>query len=77
MNFDKTRPKPSDRSILRKNIGRAPLHKNMEPYLKIWDIDFIPRVNKDKYDSLRDIEKEKSIGKMITKILRSRFYFSS
>ncbi len=75
MYFDKNRPKPSDRSILRKNIGRALLRKNMDPYLKIWDIDFLLRVNKDKFSSLRDIEKEKSIEKMITKILRSRFYF--
>lgn len=31
MNFDRNKPKPSDRSIFRKNIGRALLNKNNDP----------------------------------------------
>lgn len=75
MSFDRNNPKPSDRSIFRKNIGRALLNKNKDPYLKIWEIDFLPRANRDKYDDLRDIEKEKSIEKQITEILRNNFFF--
>ena len=33
MNFNIDSPKPSDRSIFRKNIGRAFLYKNGDPYL--------------------------------------------
>ena len=75
MNFDKYNSKPSDRSIFRKNIGRALLNKNNDPYLKIWEIDFLPKSNRIKYGYLRDIEKEKSIEKQITEIIRSKFFF--
>jgi hypothetical protein len=75
MNFDKNKPKPSDRSIFRKNIGRALLNKNEDPCLKIWEIDFLPKGNRIKYGELRDIEKEKSIERQITDILRNRFFF--
>lgn len=75
MNFDRNNPKPSDRSIFRKNIGRALLNKNKDPYLKIWEIDFLPRTNRDKCGNLRDIEKEKSIERQITEILRNKFFF--
>ena len=75
MDFNKNKPKPADRSIFRKNIGRALLHKNKDPYLKIWEIDFLPKDNRAKYGDLRDIEKEKSIEKQITEILRNKFFF--
>jgi hypothetical protein len=38
MNFNENKPKPSDRSIFRKNIGRALLNKDKDSYLKIWNI---------------------------------------
>jgi len=75
MSFDRNNPKPSDRSIFRKNIGRALLNKNKDPYLEIWEIDFVRRASRDKYSDLRDIEKETSIEKQITKILRNNFFF--
>ena len=75
MDFDNNKPKPSDRSIFRKNIGRALLNKNEDPYLKIWEIDFLPRDSRIKYGNLRDKEKEKSIEKQITDILRDKFFF--
>jgi len=37
-----------DRSIFRKNIGRALLDKNKDPYLKIWELDLTYRRNKEK-----------------------------
>lgn len=75
MNFNKNKPKPADRSIFRKNIGRALLNKNNDPYLKVWEIDFLPRDNRDRWENLRDIEKEKSIEKQITEIIRDKYYF--
>ncbi len=75
MKFDANRPKPSDRSIFRKNIGRALLNKDNDSYLKIWEIDFLPKRNREKYGRLRDIEKEKLVESKITEILRERFSF--
>jgi len=75
MNFDKNRPKPSDRSIFRKNIGRALLNRGKDSYLQIWDIDFMTRRNKELWGSKRDIEKEKRVEEMITRIIRERFSF--
>ena len=40
LNFTIANPKPSDRSIFRKNIGRAVFNKNNDYYLKIWNIDY-------------------------------------
>jgi len=75
MNFDRNRPKPSDRSIFRKNIGRALLNRNGDPYLETWNIDFTQPKNRNKFGNLRDVEKEKSIEWQITEIIRSKFSF--
>ncbi len=75
MDFNKNRPKPSDRSIFRKNIGRALLNKNNDPYLRVWNISFIERKNREQYGHLRDIQKEKNIERQITQIIRSTFTF--
>jgi len=75
MYFDKSNPKPSDRSIFRKNLGRALLNRNKDHYLKTWERDFLPRDNRARYGDSRNIEKEKSIERQITEILRNRFFF--
>lgn len=75
MNFDATTPKPSDRSIFRKHIGRALLNRNNDAYLKTWDKDFIKKINREKHRRLRNIQKEKDIEKEITQILRKNFSF--
>ena len=47
MKFTQINPKPSDRSIFRKNIGRALLSKQKDfDYLKIWEIDFTSSIKK-------------------------------
>ena len=41
MEFTQINPKPSDRSIFRKNIGRALLNMQRDfDYLRVWEIDF-------------------------------------
>jgi len=75
MNFDATKPAPHERSIFRKNIGRALLNEEKDAYLKIWEIDFTTRIKREKYGYLRDIQKEKKIELKITKILREKFLF--
>jgi len=59
MDLDKNSPKPSDRSIFRKNIGRALLWRDGDEYSFTWEIDFTKRANKDAYSHLRYIDQEK------------------
>jgi len=75
MNFDRDMPKPSDRSIFRKNIGRALINRNGINYLQTWEIDFTTRENRQLYGNIRDIDIERRIELMITTTLRERFYF--
>ena len=64
-----------DRSIFRKNIGRAFLNKDKNDYLKIWEIDFTNKTNQEKYGYLRDIQKEKKIEKRVTKYIIDNISF--
>jgi len=75
INFDKDMPKPSDRSIFRKNIGRALLNRDKDDYLEIWEIDFMTRKNRKSLGDKRDVEKEKRIEFTITKMLTEKFSF--
>lgn len=75
MNFDKNKAKPSDRSIFRKNIGRALLNRKNGKYLPTWEIDFTIKKNREKSLHLRDIRKEIEIESEITATLRKNFSF--
>jgi len=75
ISFDCNKLKPSDRSIFRKNIGRAILNKNRDNYLEIWDIDFTYKEARKNLGHLRDIQKEREIEFAITRILRNSFLF--
>ena len=75
MNFNEMKRKPSDRSIFRKNIGRALLNKDNDDYLDIWNKRPSNMEGREKYYKSRDVEKEKDIETLITKILRQQFTF--
>ena len=75
MDFDKNKPKPSDRSIFRRNIGRALLNKSEDDYLETWEIDFTSREKREEFSHLRDISREREIEARITELLRTRFFF--
>ena len=76
MNFNQANPKPSDRSIFRKNIGRALLTKQSDfDYLKVWNIDFTSRINRTNYSQLRNIVLKKNIESQITSLMHKAFYF--
>lgn len=71
--FDRNQSKPSDRSIFRKNIGRALLNKGNDPYLAMWNICFIKRENRERHAENRNMEKEHELEREITKILQGKF----
>jgi hypothetical protein len=75
MDFDSMKPAPKDRSIFRKNLGRALINRENSEYLKVWNLDFTTRKNREDYSHLRNIEYEKEIETKITDTLRNKFSF--
>lgn len=77
MAFTADEPAPHDRSIFRKNIGRALLNKAGDPYLSVWNIDFTPQKTRETKGHLRDISTEIAIETEVTQIIRQDFWFRS
>ena len=75
MGFDRDRPPPKDRSIFRKNIGRALLNRDADPYAVMWEVDFTTRQSRATDGRLRNVEKEREVEREVTRILRERFTF--
>lgn len=75
MQFDLSRPAPKDRSIFRKNLGRALLNRGRDPYLHVWEKDFTSRQVREKWSHLRNIGTEQRIEAEITRLLRETFSF--
>ena len=65
-----------DRSIFRKNIGRAILSKKDDSFLEQWNWDLTTRANKDKYSSLVDFEKQKFIEEEVSQYIKNNFSFA-
>lgn len=65
-----------DRSIFRKNIGRAILSKKDDSFLEQWNWDLTTRVNKDKYSSLVDFEKQKLTEEEVSQYIKNNFSFA-
>lgn len=64
-----------DRSIFRKNIGRALLNRDNDPFLKFWEIDRTSRRAKEQYDGLIDLERQSEIEQRVTQTIQERFSF--
>jgi len=64
-----------DRSIFRKNIGRALLNKDKDNFLEKWELDLTTRNAKDKYSNSVDFDKQKEIEKRVTKYIQENFSF--
>ena len=64
-----------DRSIFRKNIGRALLNKNKDDYLEIWNIDFTKKENKKQFKYNLDIKKQENLEKQISKYIQGNLSF--
>ena len=64
-----------DRSIFRKNIGRALLAKSRDPFLKQWNIDLTTRKAKEKYGKQVDFDKQREIERQITEYIQGYFSF--
>jgi hypothetical protein len=59
MNYTPDQSPPHDRSIFRKNIGRALLNKANDPYITIWNLDFTSSASRSANKHLRNVTHEK------------------
>lgn len=65
-----------DRSIFRKNIGRAILNKSNDLFLKDWNLDLTTKAAKEKYSALIDSEKLEATEKQVSEYMRNNLSFS-
>ncbi len=64
-----------DRSIFRKNIGRAILQKAGDPFLEQWEWDLTTRKARNTYLPLLDIEKQRSIERVVSEYIQRNISF--
>ena len=67
--------KNKDRSIFRKNIGRALLNRDNDPFLELWEIDLTTRKAKEKYASSIDFTKQQDIEGQVSRYIQDNFTF--
>lgn len=65
-----------DRSIFRKNIGRALLNREKDPYLKVWELDLTTKESRGKFGDLVDKEKQDKIEKQVSEFIQDNFSFA-
>lgn len=65
-----------DRSIFRKNIGRAFLQKSNDSFLSSWEIDLTPREAREQYAATIDLKKQKKIEEQVSDYIQNNFSFS-
>jgi hypothetical protein len=63
------------RSIFRKNIGRALLHREGDDYLKIWTLDFIEKLRRLRRGTSAEAACERGIQRRVTAVLHRNFWF--
>lgn len=64
-----------DRSIFRKNIGRAFLGADDDPYLRVWNLDLTTRKAKENYGHLVLPEKQQVIEQRVSVYLQQNLSF--
>lgn len=64
-----------NRSIFRKNIGRAMLNKDNNPYLKFLELDTTSRAEKEKNLKYIDVDLEADIEREISSYIKTNFSF--
>lgn len=67
--------KNKDRSIFRKNIGRALLNRNNDLFIEFWELDLTTRKAKDKYSSSVDFNYQKNVEDQVSNYIQNNFSF--
>jgi hypothetical protein len=63
-----------DRSIFRKNIGRAPLNRDHDDFLRWWELDLTSRKLRDRHAAI-DSNRQRAIEGIVSKYIRAQFSF--
>lgn len=66
-----------DRSIFRKNIGRALLNREQNPFLQQWELDLTTRAAKQRYAGTIDLEKYHATERRVTDYIQRSFRFAT
>lgn len=64
-----------DRSIFRKNIGRALLSRKQDPFIEQWEIDLTTSAAKHRYAGQIDSRKLSEIEAEVSEVIRKSFTF--
>ena len=64
-----------DRSIFRKNIGRAILNRNKDSFLTQWEIDLTSKKARVRFAKTIDRDKLVEIERKVTEYLQAKFHF--
>lgn len=64
-----------DRSIFRKNIGRAMLNQDDDPFLRQWNRDLTSWAARQKYAGKINFKKQADIEKKVTNYIQRKFSF--
>lgn len=65
-----------DRSIFRKNIGRALLNKDNDSFLQFWDLDLTTRKARNQYSQIIDFDYQQLIENKVSQYIQAKFSFS-
>ena len=65
-----------DRSIFRKNIGRALLARDCDPFLADWELDLTPRTARELHGARIDAAKQAIVEKRVSAYIRDNFTFA-
>lgn len=64
-----------DRSVFRKNIGRAILNKNHDPFLDHWNVDLTGRDARERHAGTIDLGRKQEIEQQVTSYIQQSFSF--
>lgn len=67
--------KNKDRSIFRKNIGRAILNRDHDPFLAPWELDLTSSEAKRRYSGVIDRVKQQQMEAQVSRYIREHFFF--
>ena len=65
-----------DRSIFRKNIGRAILNKNKDSFLPAWELDLTSKAAREFHINSVDFNKQKEVEKEVSRYIQDNFSFA-
>lgn len=65
-----------DRSIFRKNVGRAILNRRGDPYLEQWNWDLTPRKNRERYAHLVDMVYQQEVEREVSAHIQQNLSFT-